>query len=35
MEILKKIGREKGKANELGFQEMVAMLSPLGLCGGN
>jgi hypothetical protein len=27
----KKIGRENRKANELGFQEMVAILSPLGL----
>jgi hypothetical protein len=35
MEILKKIGREKGKPNELGFQEMAAILSPLGLYGGN
>jgi hypothetical protein len=31
----KKIGRENNKANELGFQEMVAILSPLGLYGGN
>jgi hypothetical protein len=30
MEILRKIGREKGKPNEPGFQEMVAILSPLG-----
>jgi hypothetical protein len=27
----KKIGRENKKANELGFQEMVAILSPHGL----
>jgi hypothetical protein len=33
--ILKKIGRENEKANELGFQEMAAILSPLGLYGGN
>jgi hypothetical protein len=31
MEILRKIG----KTNELGFQEMAAILSPLGLYGGN
>jgi hypothetical protein len=30
----KKIGREYNKANELGFHEMVAILSPLGLYGG-
>jgi hypothetical protein len=24
-----------GKENELGFKEMAAILSPLGLCGGN
>jgi hypothetical protein len=30
MEILKKIGRENRKANELGFQEIVAIISPLG-----
>jgi hypothetical protein len=35
MEILRKIGREKGKQNELGLQEMAAILSPLGLYGGN
>jgi hypothetical protein len=35
MEILRKIGREKRKKNELGFQEMVVILSPLGLYGGN
>jgi hypothetical protein len=31
MEILRKIGKQ----NELEFQEMVAILSPLGLYGGN
>jgi hypothetical protein len=31
----KKIGRENTKANELGFQELAAILSPLGLYGGN
>jgi hypothetical protein len=35
MEILRKIGRENGKANELGFQDLAAILSPLGLYGGN
>jgi hypothetical protein len=35
MEILKKIGREIAKPNELGFQEMAVILSPLGLYGGN
>jgi hypothetical protein len=35
MEILRKIGRENRKANELGFQSLVAILSPLGLYGGN
>jgi hypothetical protein len=30
-----KIGRENNKANELGFQEVAAILSPLGLYGGN
>jgi hypothetical protein len=35
MENAKKIGRENNKANELGFQEMAAILSPLGLYGGN
>jgi hypothetical protein len=35
MEILRKIGRENRKANELGFQEMDAILSPHGLYGGN
>jgi hypothetical protein len=34
MEILRKIGREIGKQNGLGFQEMAAILSPLGLYGG-
>jgi hypothetical protein len=33
MEILRKIGRENRKANELEFQEMVAILSPHGLYG--
>jgi hypothetical protein len=31
--MLKKIGRENEKANELGFQEMVAILSPLSIYG--
>jgi hypothetical protein len=31
----KKIGRENRKANELGFQEVAAILSPHGLYGGN
>jgi hypothetical protein len=31
----KKIGRENRKANELGFQGLAAILSPLGLYGGN
>jgi hypothetical protein len=35
MENLRKIGRKIGKPNELGFQEMTAILSPLGLYGGN
>jgi hypothetical protein len=35
MEILRKTGRKIGKQNELGFQEMAAILSPLGLYGGN
>jgi hypothetical protein len=35
MEILRKIERENRKTNELGFQELVAILSPLGLYGGN
>jgi hypothetical protein len=35
MEILRKIGRENRKANELVFQELAAILSPLGLYGGN
>jgi hypothetical protein len=30
----KKIGRENRKTNELGFQELAAILSPLGLHGG-
>jgi hypothetical protein len=29
-----KIGGENRKANELGFQEMAGILSPLGLYGG-
>jgi hypothetical protein len=35
LEIIRKIGREKEKANELGFQVVVAILSPLSLYGGN
>jgi hypothetical protein len=35
MKILGKIGRENRKTNELGFQKMAAILSPLGLYGGN
>jgi hypothetical protein len=35
MEILRKIGRENRKPNELEFQEIAAILSPLGLYGGN
>jgi hypothetical protein len=35
MENPKKNGKEIRKANELGFQEMAAILSPLGLYGGN
>jgi hypothetical protein len=31
----KKIGRENRKGNELGCQEMAAILSPHGLYGGN
>jgi hypothetical protein len=34
MEILRKIGREIGKQNDLGFPEMAAILSPLGSYGG-
>jgi hypothetical protein len=34
LEILRKIGRENRKPNELGFQEMAAILSPLRLYGG-
>jgi hypothetical protein len=30
----KKIGRENRKTNELGSQELAAILSPLGLYGG-
>jgi hypothetical protein len=35
IEILGEIRREIGKPNELGFQELAAILSPLGLYGGN
>jgi hypothetical protein len=35
MEILRKIGRENRKTNKLGFQGLTAILSPLGLYGGN
>jgi hypothetical protein len=35
MEILRKVGREIGKANELGFKELADILSPHGLYGGN
>jgi hypothetical protein len=35
MENLRKLGRENSKGNELGFQEMTAILSPLSLYGGN
>jgi hypothetical protein len=35
MENLRKIGRKMEKQNELGFQELAAILSPLGLYGGN
>jgi hypothetical protein len=35
MEILWKIGKENRKANELGFQGLAAILSPLGLYGCN
>jgi hypothetical protein len=35
MKILRKIGRENSKTNELGFQEMTVILSPLWLYGGN
>jgi hypothetical protein len=31
----KKIGRENRKADELGFKELAAILSPHGLYGGN
>jgi hypothetical protein len=34
MEILRKIGRENRKTNKLEFEEMAAILSPLGLYGG-
>jgi hypothetical protein len=32
---LKENRKENGKTNELGFQELAAILSPLGLYGGN
>jgi hypothetical protein len=35
MEILRKKEEKNRKANELGFQEMAAILSPHGLYGGN
>jgi hypothetical protein len=35
MEILRKIGRENNKANELGFQELVAIPQLKCLYGGN
>jgi hypothetical protein len=35
MEILRETWRQNRKTNELGFQEMAAILSPLGLYGGN
>jgi hypothetical protein len=35
MEILRKLEGKRGKQNELGFQEMDAILSPLGLYVGN
>jgi hypothetical protein len=35
MEILRKIGRKNRKENELGFQGLAAILSPLRLYGGN
>jgi hypothetical protein len=34
MENPKEKGRENRKANELGFQELATILSPLGLYGG-
>jgi hypothetical protein len=34
IQILRKIGRENRKINEVGFQEMAAVLSPLGLYEG-
>jgi hypothetical protein len=34
LEFLRKIGRENRKTNELEFQELAAILSPLGLYGG-
>jgi hypothetical protein len=35
MEFLRKIGREIGKPNDIGFQGVAAILSPLWLYGGN
>jgi hypothetical protein len=35
MEILSKIGTENKKTNELWFQELAGIFSPLGLYGGN
>jgi hypothetical protein len=35
MEILRNYEGKNSKANELGFQKMAAILSPLGLYGGN
>jgi hypothetical protein len=35
MENPMKLGRENNKANELGYQEIAAILSPLGLYGCN
>jgi hypothetical protein len=32
---MENLGREKEKANELGFQVVTAILSPLSLYGGN
>jgi hypothetical protein len=34
MEMLRKMGRKNRKTNELGLQEMAAILSPLGLYVG-
>jgi hypothetical protein len=35
MKILRNIGKENSKTNELGFEELVAILSPFALYGGN